>query len=492
MSHWISLFFEPLDVLSAIALILIYPGTGMVSAAPLALTPLIIGVTREPSAKRRALYAWGAGFVYWAGVCYWIHGVLAQYAAMPLPLVWLAFVLFAILRSLHWAVFGWLAGYLVHSRWAILTIAALWTGLERCYGPFGFAWLVLGNAGIDTEIPMRLAPFTGVYGLSFVLAMMGTAVAFLMTRRPRTHLLPLGLLAGLFLLPSLPSEKTGNESAVVVQPNIQDHSGWTSQEVEDTISRMGIASLDIGLKARQQPKLILWPEVPAPFYDTDERLRNQVALLARTMRADVLYGVVHHEDNGEVRNSALQMGADGNLGLRYDKVNLVPFGEHTPSLFSWVGQVTSEAGGFQPGSHTVNFPIAGFKAGVFICYESVFPHYVREYAATGANVLVNLSNDGYFGKTAAPAQHLLLVRMRAAENRRWILRATNDGVSATINAAGEVVHKLPPLRQASGRTDFSLRSDVTPYSQWGDWFVWTCLVLGIVTAGMEAFGGIRE
>ncbi|MBI4906959.1 MAG: apolipoprotein N-acyltransferase [Acidobacteria bacterium] len=486
-----------LFLLSALALILIYPGAGMSLFAPFALTPIVIGIAREPSAKRRALYAWAAGFLYWSGACYWIHGVLAQYASMPLPLVWLAFVLFAILRSLHWAVFGWLAGYLVHSRWAVLTIAALWTGLERCYGPFGFAWLVLGNAGIDMGVPMRLAPITGVYGLSFVLAMMGTGVALLMMRRPRAHLLPLALLAALYLLPALPEggkgpESAGVESAIVVQPNIVEHSNWTRQELEDTIRRMAMASLDIGLKAKQQPKMILWPEVPAPFYDTDPHIREQVALLARTVKSDVLLGLVHHEPSGETRNSAFQIGADGNPGVRYDKVNLVPFGEHTPSLFAWVGQVTSEAGGFQPGDHIVNFPIGNFKAGVFICYESVFPHYVREYAASGAGVLVNLSNDGYFGKTAAREQHLLLARMRAAENRRWLLRATNDGITATINPAGEVMHRLTPFRQSAARTNFSLRSDVTLYTKWGDWFVWSCLVIGVVSAGMEAFFRQKE
>ncbi len=380
-----------LSLVSALILTICFPQTGLVFLAPLALTPLIVAVAREENPRRRLLYSWLAGFVYWSTICYWIRGVLAQYGGMPPALVWLAFILFALLRSLHWAAFGWLAGYLIHSRWAVLTIAALWTGLERCYGPFGFAWLVLGNAGVDMGIPMRLAPITGVYGVSFVLAMMSTAVALLVLRRPRAHLAPLLALPLLYLFPALPAIETGVETAVVVQPNIREHENWKSEEINATLRRMAMQALDVGLKATQQPKLILWPEVPAPFYDTDPNVRENAAQLARTLKTDVILGVVHHTEQGEARNSAWQIGPDGAPVTRYDKVNLVPFGEHTPKLFAWVGQVTSEAGGFQPGERFVNFPVADFHAGTFICYESVFPHYVRQYVAAGANILVNLS-----------------------------------------------------------------------------------------------------
>jgi apolipoprotein N-acyltransferase len=165
---------------------------------------------------------------------------------------------------------------------------------------------------------------------------------------------------------------------------------------------------------------------------------------------------------------------------RYDKINLVPFGEFVPSIFGWVNRVTKEAGDFAPGSRIVEFPLDGHKLGAFICYESAFPDLVREFTKGGAQVLVNLSNDGYFGHTAAREQHLELVRMRAAENRRWILRATNDGISVTVDPAGRIVYRASPYQMLAGDVTYRFLSDQTPYVKYGDWFAWTCLAAGLI------------
>ncbi len=135
---------------------------------------------------------------------------------------------------------------------------------------------------------------------------------------------------------------------------------------------------------------------------------------------------------------------------RYDKIKLVPFGEFVPDIFGWVNRITKEAGDFAPGERVVEFPVNGHRIGAFICYESAFPDLVRQFASDGAEVLVNLSNDGYFGHSAAREQHLELVRMRAAENRRWILRATNDGITATIDPAGRVAFRADAVSTTLG------------------------------------------
>jgi apolipoprotein N-acyltransferase len=133
----------------------------------------------------------------------------------------------------------------------------------------------------------------------------------------------------------------------------------------------------------------------------------------------------------------------------------------------------------------VELPVDGHKIGAFICYESAFPDFVREFARDGAEVLVNLSNDGYFGHTAAREQHLSLVRMRAAENRRWILRATNDGITATVNPAGRVVYRAPPYRELASDVTYRYSSQTTPYTRYGDWFAWSCLIAGFLLASLE-------
>ena len=170
---------------------------------------------------------------------------------------------------------------------------------------------------------------------------------------------------------------------------------------------------------------------------------------------------------------------DGRVLDEYDKIKLVPFGEFVPEIFSFVNRVTKEAGDFEPGSRVVVFPN---HAGAFICYESAFPDLVREFARNGAEVFVNLSNDGYFGASAAHEQHLSLVRMRAAENARWIVRATNDGITATVDPSGRVAERLPPFTQLSATMHYGTSTSQTPYTRHGDWFAWSCLMIGIASS----------
>ncbi len=183
----------------------------------------------------------------------------------------------------------------------------------------------------------------------------------------------------------------------------------------------------------------------------------------------------------------MMIGPDGRILDEYDKIKLVPFGEFVPGVFSWVNRVTKEAGDFAPGSRIVVFPN---HVGAFICYESAFPDLVREFARNGAEVFVNLSNDGYFGTSAAHEQHLELVRMRAAENERWIVRATNDGITAVVNPAGRVTERLEPFTQISATMHYGVSTNQTPYTRYGDWFAWSCLVLGIA-ACVTARSGAR-
>jgi len=225
----------------------------------------------------------------------------------------------------------------------------------------------------------------------------------------------------------------------------------------------------------EHPALVVWPEVPAPlYYDEDPRFRGYVADLARVANTNLLLGVVAHTPQGAPLNSAVLVSPEGRLVTRYDKVNLVPFGEYVPWPFDFVKRITTEAGDFTPGKQVVVSPIDGHKLGTFICYESVFPNFVRRFVADGAEVLFNISNDGYFGKSAARTQHLEIVRMRAAENRRWILRSTNDGITGTIDPAGRLRGTLPLSVEAASRTGFTYIQERTFYTRYGDWFPILC------------------
>jgi len=336
---------------------------------------------------------------------------------------------------------------------------------------------------------MRLAPFTGVYGLSFVFAMMSTALALVALRRKRRELLWLLALPLLYLLPSLPEPQSGTEPAVLVQPNISEGREWTWNSVVETRDHLASLSLQAALsEAARPPKLLVWPEVPAPFYyDDDLQFREMVIGLARAARASFLFGTVTRTPAGAPLNSAVLIGPGGEFLGRYDKMNLVPFGEYVPKFFGFVNRITNEAGDFEAGRQTVVFRSEGRRMGAFICYEAVFPDFVRRFAANGAEVFVNISNDGYFGRSAARQQHLGIVRMRAAENRRWILRATNDGITALIDPAGRVMSRLEPFREATLQVRYSPVREQTPYTRWGDWFAFACAVGGILALAECAY-----
>ena len=191
-----------------------------------------------------------------------------------------------------------------------------------------------------------------------------------------------------------------------------------------------------------------------------------------------MFGIPLADSETRYANSVAGVGPQGQ-SYRYDKHHLVPFGEFIPPMFGFVNKITAEAGNFVPGRELVVFPAGGQPAGAFICYEAVFPDFVRRFAAKGAGLFVNISNDGYFGRSAARHQHLKIARMRAAENRRWILRATNDGLTVSIDPAGRVIDRLPPYREEALVAQYSFISGKTFYTSYGDWFVLLCALIGV-------------
>jgi apolipoprotein N-acyltransferase len=469
-----------LALASAALLVLAFPQCNLAWLAPVALAPLLVATARERRPGRRFLFGWAAGAVYWFGVCYWIQIVLAVHGGMGDTTAWAMFLLFCAAKALHMGFFAMLAGILMRRWWAMPAVSALWVAVELTHGPLGFAWLALGNAGIDMAIPMRLAPYTGVYGLSFFFLMTSTALALAILRRRRLELLWLAPLPLLALLPALPPAQPGQDAALLVQSNISETQEWTPDVLTQTVRDQAMLTLRGALEqSANPPSLVIWPEVPAPYYyEEDNRFRESVDGLARSLRAYLLVGTVAHTPAGAPLNSAELISPTGLAVSRYDKVNLVPFGEFVPwPLGALTDKVSAEAGDFAPGKRVVVSPVGDHRIGTFICYESVFPNFVRRFAAGGAEVLCNISNDGWFGHSAARGQHLNIVRMRAAENRRWILRSTNDGITATIDPAGRVRGALPTHTRAASYTGFTYLSDQTVYTRYGDWFALACALL---------------
>src|SRR5580658_9611846 len=258
-----------LALASALLLILIFPNllfpnVGFPWLAPVALAPLLIALAREPRPLWRFLLGEFAGILYWFGICYWIQFVLEVHGGMGRWGGWGTFALFCVLKALHLGLFSLLAAVLLDTKYAIPAIAALWTGIERTHGTFGFAWLTLGNAGIDMPLPLRIAPFVGVYGISFLFAITSAVVAFLILRRGRKHLYWLAIVPGLLLLPDLPARETPPETALVLQPNMSEEEQWTPASA--AAERDHIVSESLEASERSSPQIVIWPESPGPLY----------------------------------------------------------------------------------------------------------------------------------------------------------------------------------------------------------------------------------
>lgn len=473
-----------LALLSAALLVFVFPNIvvsdrGLPWLAPLALIPLLFALSREPRPLWRFLLGEFTGIIYWFGQCYWIQFVLEVHGGMGRWGGWGTFLLFCVAKAIHLAVFSMLAAVLLNTRFAAPAIAALWTGIERTHSTFGFAWLALGNAGIDMQLPLRLAPFIGVYGLSFLFALTAATVVMILLRRGRRELYWLVAVPAVLLLPDLPALERGDQAAVMVQPNMPEKEDWPPEAAARV--RDQLVSYTQVSAARSGAQLIIWPEVPGPiYYYHDAKFRDQATTLARTTQAHFLFGTVGATPQGSPLNSAVLLRPDGDFVDRYDKINLVPFGEYVPKFFGFVNRITQEISDFVPGDRIVTFPMDDHRLGVFICYESAFPHEVRQFTKAGAQVLINISNDGYFGHSAAREQHLEIARMRAAENKRWLLRSTNDGITAVIDPAGRITLRLPMYQETAARVGYQYNSEVTFYSAHGDWFAWGCLVAAAV------------
>src|SRR3954468_23892270 len=215
----------------------------MVWFAPIALAPILVAAALEGRAVRRFFLGWTAGIVYWAGVWYWIQFVLAFPGGVGDVVGWLLLALFCCAKALHLGVFALLAGILMQRWWAAPAVAALWVAIEVTHGYLGFAWLTLGNAGIDMAVPLRLAPYTGVYGISFLFALTAAVLVLAILRRPRAELAWLALVPLIAILPRIPDAGSGAATALLAQPNLSETEDWKPETLERSMRRQVNVSL---------------------------------------------------------------------------------------------------------------------------------------------------------------------------------------------------------------------------------------------------------
>ncbi|MGA9473113.1 MAG: apolipoprotein N-acyltransferase [Terriglobales bacterium] len=505
-----------LALLSAGLQVVIFPLPGLYWLAWIAVAPLLIALLRarpagalqvDAAVKLAPASLWQGfllgylcGVLWSAGTCYWIFDTMHRYGGLPVPMAVLALVLFCMYIGLYHGCFGFLlalvAGREIFPRRALVAAPFVWVAVELARTRVtAFPWELLGYAQTANVALTRMATLTGVYGLSFEIALVNSvfAAAFLVEKTRRKRLLLAAFGAALALQSgqwvNSPRVAAADSTALLVQPNIPITASWTEDYFQGTLNDLAKLSLNVpGMNPGQQYAPIVWPESPAPFFTNDPRFRDPVSALAKQSGSWVITGSIgiqpamHNGGRGsQMFNSAALVSPQGEWTARYDKVHLVPFGEFLPfpQLFAFAGGLTKEVGEFQRGAARDPLVAGSEQLGTFICYESIFPNEVRQFVVNGAEVLVNISNDGWYGDSGAWSQHLQQTRMRAIENNRWLLSATNTGLTAVIDPWGRIAAEVPRKERTALVAPYGLISSTTFYTRHGDWFAWLCAIISV-------------
>jgi len=500
-----------LVIISAILQILIFPLPGVYILSWFALAPLLVAILRArprgdlevPGSPRLQpatpwqgfLLGYVCGIVWYAGTCYWIFDTMRQYGGLNTPLALLVLFLFCCYLGLYHGVFGLLVSLLASGRdyrRALVLSPFLWVAVELARTRItGFPWNLLGVAQVDNVALCHIAGWTGVYGISFEIALVNVALAAacLIPKQKRSAMLVAALTAAAVLQAGRlvdASPAHTDRSAILVQQNIPVSADWTPAYFEQTLSDLTQLTTKSVQSNATPTDLVVWPESPAPFFTNDPRFRANLSELAQKTNSWIIAGSIGSNAaspnvEGPVFNSAAVISPTGQWTARYDKVHLVPFGEYLPfpSLFSFAGGLTKEVGQFEHGTSRRPLDAGGDRVGIFICYESIFPDEVRQSAAQGAALFVNISNDGWYGDSGAYAQHLNQTRMRAIENDRWLLSATDTGVTAAIDPWGRIVFRIPRKTRAALPARYALSSVTTFYTRHGDWLPYACAIISI-------------
>jgi apolipoprotein N-acyltransferase len=515
----------------------------------IALAPLLLALTGKDRngdpirTLQGVVLGYCSGFVWYLGNCYWIYATMHAYGGIPKPLAAGILVLFCFYLGLYHALFGALIARFRRSRLGtggtLLLSPFAWVAVELARARItSFPWDILGIAQIDNPLLTRLAPFTGAYGLSFVIAAVNALWLARISIKARRYTRPVLTSAGvgiillyvLFLRHTLiPDREQTPAVATLVQENLEvgaaaakagppltlseelqtysalslfppaDEVCYGMPEIPSTkcVDHAGRQSGDRANPTRylSRADIIVWPEAPNGFFESDPQFRDAMSRLARAANAPIIVGNIGIDPDRTIQrgydlyNSADFIQPDGDFAGRYDKMHLVPFGEYTPykNLLFFAGSLLQDVGQFDPGKSRKVFSTGGHIYGTFICYESVFADEIRQYENMGADVLVNISDDGWYGDTSAAWEHLNMVRMRAIENHRWVLRATNTGVTAAIDPNGRVVVAAPRHRRTSLRVAFAYEHDITFYAAHGDLFAYLCSLITTIAFGRSFF-----
>jgi len=484
-----------LAALSGVLLFLSFPKFGHGAVAFFALAPLLVALN-DAGLRRGFWLAYACGVVSSIGLLYWTSLVVVQYGGLSLPLGIGVMLLQCLFVALFQGLFGALVGFWTArlGPLALLLAPAAWVAAEvlRAYTLFRFAWCLLGYSQADHESLIQIAAFTAVYGVSFLVCLVSAALACVATlgraaARLRVAVSVAALLAAVWVFGrwrlSEPVPESGRIRVGLVQADIRQEDKWEGGKALDNLDRhMALTRAAAARGAR----LVVWPESAVPFYfDRDPVVADPLRDLARASSLHLLFGN-DDTDDGAGRARRIWVGAKmlspaGDLTFRYHKIRLVPFGEYTPfeSLLGLGGSFTARmvqaVGTFTAGTEYSLGTADGHRLSALVCYEAIFPDLVREFTSRGSELLVNITNDAWYGRTSAAYQHFAMARFRAVENGRYLVRAANTGITAVVDPRGRVLESTPLFVPTIVVRDVPFVSAPTFYSRHGDVFAWACL-----------------
>ena len=487
---------------SGLLLTFCFPPIGHPLVGWAALVPLLfLATTNKPSVC--FTLGWFVGVCHGVSLLYWITYVVNHYGNLPLPVslvvCFLLVAYLALFPGLFCAGLSWL--WQRGLPWLPLA-PFLWVTLElgKSHLLTGFPWENFGYSQYRWLPVIQMADLAGVYGISFVLVLSSVLLFQMISasehqKKRVTRLISILLLVGLlsvvygygrWRMATLESHQDQPFKVAMVQGNVSQDTKWDPAFQEATLKKYVRLTNEV---AKQQPDLLVWPETATPFYFLADRQNTKTLIReVQKLKRPLLFGSPAYRRKGtelKLYNRAYLLDGGGMVTGYYDKIHLVPFGEYVPwqKILFFVDKLVQAAGNFASGKHARVLEVSAARVGVLICYEVIFPKLSRNLAKGGANLLVNITNDAWFGRSSAPHQHLSMAVLRAVENRIPIARCANTGISAFIDARGRILQKTDLYVDATLMATLQLGNGKTIYTRYGDWFAWLCVAVTLLVFG---------
>ncbi|MCK9275048.1 MAG: apolipoprotein N-acyltransferase [Syntrophales bacterium] len=488
------------SLLSGIILFLSFPKFGQGYLVWISILPLFFAIKEKNLADAFRLGVI-TGFVFNVGIIYWVIFVTMHYGNLPVYIATAVMLLLALYLSIYIGLFA--LGVRFAKKKGIdefISAPVFWTVLE--YGKSnllsGFPWENLGHSQFEMIPLIQLADITGVYGLSFLIVLVNALIFDIVAMEPKEKVLKKSAITLVILALALGygvtrmhyigksiSESDEEFSVSLIQGNIDQSDKWNPEFQKKTLEIYDRLSEET-LEGGKTPDLIVWPETAAPLFFQDKSdLHMKILSTARKVGANILFGspsYLRKDEQTYLMNSAYLITSEGKIKGRYDKTHLVPFGEYVPfrDILFFVDKMVTGVGDFMPGKAVIPLVLDNLTLGVLICYEGIFPEISRQYTHKGADLLINITNDAWYGRTSAPYQHMSMVIFRAIENRKYLVRSANTGISAVVDPAGRIIKKSGLFQTDIIDGKVKVLSEVTFYCRHGDIFAKACTALSIL------------